>query len=98
MDTGLLHAISGRKRMGVQFIVLGDRNQHPAIGDSFNGIECDEASLTWRGKADRENNNWIKTMCVCNRLHLSEPKRCKADDPLWDFYSSIRRGQRRLPN
>ena len=90
MDTGLLHAISSRKKMGVQFIVLGDRNQHPAIGDSFNGIDCDEASLTWRDKADRENNNWIKTMCDCNRLHLTEPKRCAAEDPLWDFYSSIR--------
>ncbi|MDA8583107.1 AAA family ATPase [bacterium] len=51
MGTGILHAISSRKRMGVQSIVLGDRNQHPAIGDEFNGMPCDEASLMnkWRG-------------------------------------------------
>ena len=91
MDTGILQAISSRKRMGVQFIVLGDRNQHPAIGDSFNGTPCDEASLTKRGRNDRENNNWIKTMCDCNRLHLTDPKRCDAEDHLWDFYSSIRK-------
>ena len=90
MDTGILHAISSRKRMGVQFIILGDRNQHPAIGDSFNGMDCDEDSVMARGGEDRENNNWIKTMCDCNRLHLTEPKRCAEDDPLWDFYSSIR--------
>ena len=77
--------------MGVQFIVLGDRNQHPAIGDSFNGMPCDEASLSKRGREDRENNNWIKTMCDCNRLHLTDPKRCEAEDHLWDFYSSIRK-------
>ena len=90
MDTGMLHAISSRKKMGVQFIVLGDPNQHPAIGDSFNGVACDEDSVEDRGGADRENNNWIKSICDCNRLHLTEPKRCEADDPLWDFYSSIR--------
>ena len=78
MDTGILHAISSRKKMGVQFIVLGDRNQHPAIGDSFNGMPCDERSVLERGAEDRENNNWIKTMCDCNRLHLTEPKRCSA--------------------
>ena len=44
-----------------------------------------------RGGRDRENNHWIRTMCDGNRLHLTEPKRCQADDPLWDFYSSIRR-------
>ena len=49
MDTGILHAISSRKKMGVQFIVLGDRNQHLAIGDSFNGIPCDERSVLERG-------------------------------------------------
>ena len=90
MDTGILQAISSRKRMGVQFIILGDRNQHPAIGDSFNGMACDEDNIMEMGKEDRENNNWIKTMCDCNRLHLTEPKRCAASDPLWDFYSSIR--------
>ena len=90
MDTGILHAISSRKKMGVQFIVLGDRNQHPAIGDSFNGMPCDERSVLWRGGEDRENNNWIKTMCDCNRLHLTEPKRCSADDLLWVFYSNLR--------
>ena len=90
MDTGMLHAISSRKKMGVQFIVLGDPNQHPAIGDSFNGVACDPDSVEDRGGEDRENNNWIKSICDCNRLHLTEPKRCEADDPLWDFYSSIR--------
>ena len=30
-------------------------------------------------------------MCDGNRLHSIEPKRCQADDPLWDFYSSIKR-------
>ena len=35
MDTGILRAISSRKKLGVQFIVLGDVNQHPAIGDPF---------------------------------------------------------------
>ena len=67
MDTGILHAISSRKKMGVQFIVLGDRNQHLAIGDSFNGVPCDEDSVYERWEADRENNNWIKSMCDCNR-------------------------------
>ena len=91
MDTGILQAISSRKRMGVQFIVLGDPNQHPAIGDEFSGMPCDEASLIERGRQDRENNNLIKTMCDGNRLHLIEPKRCEAHDPLWGFYSSIKR-------
>ena len=76
--------------MGVQFIVLGDRNQHPAIGDSFNGMPCDEISVYERWGEDRENNNWIKSICDCNRLHLTEPKRCRPDDPLWDFYSNLR--------
>ena len=94
MDTGLLHAISSRKKMGVQFIVLGDRNQHPAIGDSFAGMACDEKSVMDRGGRDRENNHWIRTMCDGNRVHLTEPKRCQSDDALWEFYSSIRRTQR----
>merc|ERR1712023_58115 len=49
MDTGLLHAISSRKKIGVKCIVLGHRNQHPAIGDSFAGMACDEKSVMARG-------------------------------------------------
>ena len=90
MATGILQAISSRKKMGVQFIVLGDRNQHLAIGDSFNGMPCDESSVCERGGEDRENNHWIMSMCDCNRLHLTEPKRCSEDDVLWAFYSNIR--------
>ena len=67
MDTGILHAISSRKKMEVQVIVLGDVNQHPAIGDSFNGMPCDEKSVMRRGGADRKNINWIKTRCDRNR-------------------------------
>ena len=28
-------------------------------------------------------------MCDCNRLHLTDPKRCDVEDHLWDFYWSI---------
>ncbi|MDA8583108.1 hypothetical protein N9L68_02720 [bacterium] len=30
-------------------------------------------------------------MCDCNRLHLTDPKRCDAEDHIWDLYSSIRK-------
>ena len=63
LETGLLHVISARKKMGVQFIVLGDVNQHPAIGDSFGGMPCDEANVVARGGADRGHR---MSICVSN--------------------------------
>ena len=74
MGTGILHAISSRKKMGVQFIALGDRNHHPAIGDSFNGMPRDETRVYDTRGEDRENNNLIKSICDCNGLRLAEPK------------------------
>ena len=91
LDTGILHQISSRKKMDVQVIILGDPNQFGAIGDSFNGMPCNEESVISRGGSDRENNNWIKTMCDFNRVHLTEAKRCKPDDKLFMFYSALAR-------
>ena len=37
--------------MDVQVIILGDPNQFGAIGDSFNGMPCDEESVISRGES-----------------------------------------------
>ena len=87
IDVGLLLQISKLTYSGsVSFILSGDWNQFPPIGNNFRGAPVGEDKVM--------RSNLLHTMCGGNRVTLTECRRSEAQ--LFDYYSSLIEGGSRF--
>ena len=82
LDTALLSQINKLTYTNVQFLLSGDFNQFPPIGDSYRGSVIPEGTF--------QNSKLLHRLASGNRLTLTECRR--SDTVLFDFYSSLTPG------
>jgi hypothetical protein len=79
IDVGLLLQLSKLTFSGLQFLLSGDFNQFPPIGNCWRGVPVDEQAF--------ERSNLLHTMAGGNRVTLTECRRSDAE--LFGFYSGL---------